>query len=70
MRACAYREGEFAKVTAIGVYLDDDAVDWLAVKWKGKSAEELVDSIDFFRDIVTGTSMHAYISQLRGFGFS
>ncbi|XP_058205398.1 chalcone--flavanone isomerase-like [Rhododendron vialii] len=54
VRAGVYREGEFAKVTAIGVYLDDNAVECLAVKWKGKSAEELADSIDFFRDIVTG----------------
>lgn len=47
-------EGKFVKFTAIGVYLEDAAVPSLAVKWKGKTAEELADSIDFFTDIVTG----------------
>lgn len=42
------------KFTAIGVYLEDEAVPLLAVKWKGKSALELTDSVEFFRDIVTG----------------
>ncbi|GFQ03335.1 chalcone--flavonone isomerase [Phtheirospermum japonicum] len=46
--------GNFVKFTAIGVYLEDNAVSSLAVKWKGKSAEELTDSVDFFADIVTG----------------
>ncbi|PSR93060.1 Chalcone--flavonone isomerase [Actinidia chinensis var. chinensis] len=47
-------EGEFVKYTAIGVYLEDKAIESLAVKWKGKTEEELMDSIDFFSDIVTG----------------
>ncbi|XP_058109879.1 chalcone--flavanone isomerase-like [Magnolia sinica] len=47
-------QGKFIKVTAIGVYLEDDAVPLLAVKWKGKTAQELTDSLEFFRDIVTG----------------
>ncbi|XP_057981800.1 chalcone--flavanone isomerase-like [Malania oleifera] len=47
-------QGKFVKFTAIGVYLEDSAVPSLAVKWKGKSAEELTESVDFFRDIVTG----------------
>ncbi|TXG49650.1 hypothetical protein EZV62_025525 [Acer yangbiense] len=47
-------EGKFKKFTAIGVYLEDTAVPFLAGKWKGKSVEELTDSVDFFRDIVTG----------------
>ncbi|TXG49652.1 hypothetical protein EZV62_025527 [Acer yangbiense] len=47
-------QGKFIKFTAIGVYLEDDAVSSLAVRWKGKSAEELTDSVEFFRDIVTG----------------
>ncbi|KAM1019898.1 hypothetical protein ACFX13_041958 [Malus domestica] len=47
-------QGNFVKVTAIGVYLEDNAVPLLAVKWKGKTAEELSESVEFFRDIVTG----------------
>ncbi|KAK4482206.1 hypothetical protein RD792_009348 [Penstemon davidsonii] len=47
-------EGKFINFTAIGVYLEDGAVSSLAVKWKGKSVEELTDSVDFFKDIVTG----------------
>ncbi|GAB2276677.1 hypothetical protein Dimus_011393 [Dionaea muscipula] len=47
-------EGKFIKFTAIGVYLEDDAVPFLGDKWKGKSPDELLDSVDFFRDVVTG----------------
>ena len=47
-------QGNFVKFTAIGVYLEDNAVTWLAEKWKGKTAEELTESVEFFRDIVTG----------------
>ncbi len=47
-------QGKFVKFTAIGVYLEDEAVPLLAVKWKAKSAQELTDSVEFFRDIVTG----------------
>ncbi|XP_050120609.1 uncharacterized protein LOC126597754 isoform X7 [Malus sylvestris] len=47
-------QGNFVKFTAIGVYLEDNAVPQLAVKWKGKTAEELMESVEFFRDIVTG----------------
>ncbi|XP_065872276.1 chalcone--flavanone isomerase 2-like isoform X2 [Euphorbia lathyris] len=47
-------EGKFVKFTAIGVYLEEEAVPLLAVKWKGKNAEELTDSVEFFREIVTG----------------
>ncbi|CAA0832052.1 Chalcone--flavonone isomerase 1 [Striga hermonthica] len=46
--------GAFVKFTSIGVYLEDNAVQSLAVKWKGKGAEELTESVDFFTDIVTG----------------
>ncbi|KAK8651360.1 hypothetical protein V6N13_140964 [Hibiscus sabdariffa] len=46
--------GKFIKFTAIGVYLEDNAVNCLAAKWKGKNAEELAESVEFFRDIVTG----------------
>jgi chalcone isomerase len=47
-------KGNFVKFTAIGVYLEDDAVSSLSVKWKGKSSDELMDSVEFFREIVTG----------------
>ncbi|XP_027366189.1 chalcone--flavonone isomerase 2 [Abrus precatorius] len=47
-------EGNFIKFTGIGVYLEDQAVASLATKWKGKSSEELVESLDFFRDIISG----------------
>lgn len=47
-------EGNFVKFTAIGVYLEDNAVPWLAAKWKGKSSEELLESDAFSRVIVTG----------------
>ncbi|KAK6138498.1 hypothetical protein DH2020_027759 [Rehmannia glutinosa] len=46
--------GKFVKFTAIGVYLEDNAVPSLAVNWKSKSAEELTDSVEFFSEIVTG----------------
>ncbi|CAH1427573.1 unnamed protein product [Lactuca virosa] len=47
-------EGNFVKFTGIGVYLEDKAILSLTVKWKGKNAAELTDSVEFFRDIVTG----------------
>ncbi|WCJ19383.1 Chalcone--flavanone isomerase [Euphorbia peplus] len=47
-------EGKFTKFTAIGVYLEEEAVSLLTVKWKGKNADELTDSVEFFREIVTG----------------
>ncbi|KAL6516021.1 Chitinase 1 [Orobanche gracilis] len=46
--------GNFVKFTAIAVYLEENALQSIAVKWKGKTAEELTDSDDFFADIVTG----------------
>lgn len=49
-------EGKVLKATAIGVYLEEGAVPLLAGKWKGKTAEELMDSVEFFRDIVTGNA--------------
>ncbi|XP_057422894.1 chalcone--flavanone isomerase 1 [Lotus japonicus] len=49
-------EGKFIKFTGIGVYLEDTAVDSLATKWKGKSSQELQDSLDFFRDIISSPS--------------
>jgi chalcone isomerase len=47
-------EGNFIKFTAIGVYLEDVAVASLATKWKGKSSEELLETLDFYRDIISG----------------
>lgn len=47
-------QGMFVKFTAIAVYLEDNAVPFLAVKWGCKSAEELAQSVDFFKDVVSG----------------
>ncbi|KAK7310283.1 hypothetical protein RJT34_07695 [Clitoria ternatea] len=47
-------EDKFVKFTAIGIYLHDDALPFLAAKWNGKSDHELTESVEFFRDIVTG----------------
>jgi len=48
-------EGNFAKIAAIGVYLEEGAaVSALAKKWAGKSADELAAGVAFFRDVVTG----------------
>ncbi|KAL9329800.1 hypothetical protein ACSQ67_004803 [Phaseolus vulgaris] len=47
-------QDNFVKFTAIGVYLQPNAVPLLSVKWNGKSAPELTDSVEFFRDIITG----------------
>ncbi|KAL1343291.1 hypothetical protein HN51_029707 [Arachis hypogaea] len=47
-------DDKFVKFTAIAVYLQDNAVPSLAVKWNGKTPSELTESVDFFRDIVTG----------------
>ncbi|KAJ1436406.1 Chalcone isomerase [Sesbania bispinosa] len=45
---------KFVKFTAIGVYLQDDAVPILAAKWKGKPPHQLEESQQFFMDIITG----------------
>lgn len=50
-------QGNFVKFTAIGVYLEEKAVPLLAVKWKGKTAQELTESVEFFREIVTGNGL-------------
>ncbi|AEE79342.1 chalcone isomerase [Arabidopsis thaliana] len=47
-------QGKFVIFTVIGVYLEGNAVPSLSVKWKGKTTEELTESIPFFREIVTG----------------
>lgn len=62
-------EGNFIKFTGIGVYLEDKAVASLAPKWKGKSFEELRDTLDFFRDIISGiTTSINFRSPHRGRG--
>ncbi|KAH7537318.1 hypothetical protein FEM48_Zijuj03G0079900 [Ziziphus jujuba var. spinosa] len=67
-------EGKFVKFTAIGVYLEDNAIPWLTAKWKGKNSEELTESDHFFRDIVTGPfeklTRVAFISTLTGQQYS
>ncbi|KAJ1400214.1 Chalcone isomerase [Sesbania bispinosa] len=47
-------EGKFIKFTGIGVYLEDKALESLADKWKGKDSQELQDTLDFYRDIISG----------------
>ncbi|KAJ8499932.1 hypothetical protein OPV22_010484 [Ensete ventricosum] len=47
-------DGRFIAFTAIGVYLEDAAVQSLASNWKGKGADELADAVEFFRDIFGG----------------
>lgn len=47
-------EGKFVIVTVIGVYLEAMALPSLSVKWKGKNAKELTESVPFFRQVVTG----------------
>lgn len=46
--------GTFVPFTAIGIYLDEEAVKALAARWTGRSADELAASPDFFRDIFGG----------------
>ncbi|XP_019084884.1 PREDICTED: chalcone--flavonone isomerase 1-like [Camelina sativa] len=46
--------GEVIILSVVGVYLDANAVPSLSLKWKGKTAEELTESVPFFREIVTG----------------
>ncbi|KAF3498539.1 hypothetical protein DY000_02056246 [Brassica cretica] len=48
-------QGKFVIFTVIGVYLDPVSVPSLSVKWKGKTTEELTESVPFFREIVTVT---------------
>ncbi|KAL8231917.1 hypothetical protein R6Q57_001695 [Mikania cordata] len=53
---CVEIERKLVKMTGIGVYLEDKAIQSLAVTWKGKGKgiEELQDSEDFFKDIIKG----------------
>lgn len=54
-------EGKFVKFTAIGVYLEDSAVAALAAKWKGKTAAELAESVEFIAEIITGNKHNSKI---------
>nr|BBG28365.1 chalcone isomerase 1 [Cymbidium hybrid cultivar] len=47
--------GKFIAVTVIGVYLEAAAIPAIAGKWKGKKAEELAGSVEYYRDIITGS---------------
>ncbi|GJT65260.1 chalcone isomerase [Tanacetum coccineum] len=47
-------EGNIVKVTAIGLYLEEKAVESLAIKWKCKTDVELMDSDEFYNDITNG----------------
>ncbi|KAF2530762.1 hypothetical protein F2Q70_00033527 [Brassica cretica] len=45
---------KFVIITFFGVYLGPVAVPLLSVKWKGKTTVELMESVPFFREVVTG----------------
>ncbi|KAK7390734.1 hypothetical protein VNO78_18778 [Psophocarpus tetragonolobus] len=47
-------QDNFVKFTAIAIYLQDNAVPFLAVKWSAQSTPQLTESVPFFRDVVTG----------------
>ncbi|GLT70052.1 hypothetical protein SLA2020_421530 [Shorea laevis] len=47
-------QGKLDKVTAIGVYPEDTALPSLADKWCRKTAAELTESNEFFKNVVTG----------------
>lgn len=49
--------GQVCEVPGDRVYLEDNAMPILVVKWKGKTAQELADSVEFFKDVVTGKNM-------------
>ncbi|XP_020209203.1 chalcone--flavonone isomerase [Cajanus cajan] len=67
-------EGSFIKFTGLGVYLEDKAVASLATKWKSKDSEGLVETLDFFRDIISGGFEKmircSYIRELSGREYS
>ncbi|KAD4586308.1 hypothetical protein E3N88_23909 [Mikania micrantha] len=55
---CMEIESKLVKISGIGVYLEDKAIQSLAATWKGKGVEELQDSEDFFKDIINGLNEH------------
>ncbi|ERN12202.1 hypothetical protein AMTRI_Chr08g164050 [Amborella trichopoda] len=68
------KEGVFVKFTCTALYMEEAAVYDLEPKWKGKSAEELLASLNFFMDIINcpfeKMSHVAMISTLDGKEFS
>lgn len=60
-------EGKFVKFTAIGVYLEAIAVAALAAKWKGKTAAELANSVEFIAEIITGNKHNSKITHILKF---
>nr|GEU92416.1 chalcone isomerase [Tanacetum cinerariifolium] len=42
------------KYTATGFYLEEKAIESFAIKWKGKTDVELMDSDEFYNDIYNG----------------
>ncbi|GJS69440.1 zf-CCHC domain-containing protein [Tanacetum coccineum] len=46
--------GNIIKVTASGLYLEEKAIESLAIKWKGKTDVELMDSDEFYNDTCNG----------------
>ncbi|XP_078445223.1 chalcone-flavanone isomerase family protein [Wolffia australiana] len=46
-------QGKVIKFTSIGVYMEATALKSLSAKWKEKTEEELAESLEFFRDIVS-----------------
>jgi len=54
LRGLETDEGNFVKIAAIGVYLEDAAVPALARKWADKTADELASDPDFFGDVHAG----------------
>ncbi|GKB25545.1 chalcone isomerase [Tanacetum coccineum] len=47
-------EGNNVKVTATGLYLEEKAIESLAIKWKCKTDVELMDSDEFYNGITNG----------------
>ncbi|KAK1431695.1 hypothetical protein QVD17_08249 [Tagetes erecta] len=52
---CMEIQGKIMKMTGLAVYLEDKAIPSLEAKWKGKTAEVLKDSLEFYGDVVTGS---------------
>nr|GEY83798.1 chalcone--flavonone isomerase [Tanacetum cinerariifolium] len=60
--------GNMVKITATGVYLEEKAIETLAIKWKGKTDVELMDSDEFYNDIYNGKAVRrrdGYVVELR-----
>nr|GEV97611.1 chalcone isomerase [Tanacetum cinerariifolium] len=50
--------GTIQKVAVSGLYLEEKAIESLAMKWKGKTNVELMDSEEFYNEIYNGSSIH------------